>query len=69
MKLDELATFGALVLLFVLMAYAIITTAQSYEPRQSNEPKDLRPKIPDCGLELWDEIRGECNESIRNTDP
>ena len=30
--------------------------------RESNEPKDSRPKIPDCGLSTWDEIRGECNE-------
>ena len=60
MKLDELATFGALALLFILMAYAIITTAESYEPRVSDPPTDTRPAIPDCGLSTWDEARGEC---------
>ena len=31
----------------------------------SDPPKDLRPKIPDCGLTTWDEIRGECNDNSR----
>jgi len=60
MKLDELATFGALMMLFVLMAYAIITTAESYEPVVSDPPKDTRPVIPDCDLPTWEEVRGSC---------
>lgn len=38
----------------------VLATVQPCK-RESNEPKDLRPKIPDCGLSTWDEIRGECN--------
>lgn len=69
MKLDELATFGSIALLFVLMAYAIITTAMSYEREESSPPIDTRPEIHDCGLSTWDEIRGECNDSDnRHTD-
>jgi hypothetical protein len=57
-------------ILFIFLACAIFiydTVYHHYQEehlnQENNEPKDPRPKIPDCGMSTWDEIRGECNET------
>lgn len=71
MRRDEIATFAAIALLFVLMAYAIISTARnvslpplsSFEERGERDGDRLgRPRIEDCDLPLWDRVRSLCDE-------
>ena len=48
------------IVLFGSMAYAIITTAQAYEPRVLRTATYERPDIPQCEKELWKRITTGC---------
>ena len=62
MKLDEIATIAALMLLFILMAYAIISSASqsAMNVSESDPPTDTRPVIEECDKPLWDRVRSMC---------
>lgn len=74
MKLYEEVLVCALIFVYIIVPIYFIDKAyhhyqEEHLNQESNEPKDLRPKIPDCGMSTWDEIRGECNATHnRHTD-